>query len=154
MSAGAAALHTTPFGFNPGDARDRSLIGGVLTTPQFVGPFCRSVGAQFTAQSWHTDPLCACSSAKWRPTRWWARGQTSFRCVGQGKQSLWRPDPFSSFRPSLGLRTSTVDAHNHHLAVRPWSNLILCFYPCFILEWAQRVPRPLLETHLNRSSWK
>ncbi len=26
-SAGASALHTLTFGFNPGDARDRSLIG-------------------------------------------------------------------------------------------------------------------------------
>ncbi len=49
MSAGAFALHTLPLGFNPGDARDRSLIGrGVLTTPPVIGPFCRSVGAQST----------------------------------------------------------------------------------------------------------
>ncbi len=37
-SAGASALHILPFGLNPGDARDRSLIGrGVLITPPFVG---------------------------------------------------------------------------------------------------------------------
>ncbi len=43
-SAGASALHTPlPFGFNPRDARDGSLIGrGVLITPPFVGPLCRS----------------------------------------------------------------------------------------------------------------
>ncbi len=36
-----------------GDARDRSLIGRcVLTAPPFVGPFCRSVGAQSTTQPW------------------------------------------------------------------------------------------------------
>ncbi len=45
-NAGASTLHILPFGFNPGDARDRSLIGrGVVTTPLFVGPFCLSVGA-------------------------------------------------------------------------------------------------------------
>ncbi len=50
--------HTLPVGFHPVDARDRSLIGGVvLVTPPFVGPFCRSVGAQSTAQSWRADPL-------------------------------------------------------------------------------------------------
>ncbi len=42
-----------PFRFNPGVARDRSL----MITPSFVGPFCMSVGAQSTAQSWHIDPL-------------------------------------------------------------------------------------------------
>ncbi len=52
-----------PFGLNPGDAmtgdaRDRSLIGkGVLAIPPFVGPVCRSVGAQSTTQSWHINPL-------------------------------------------------------------------------------------------------
>ncbi len=54
VSAGASALHihTLPFGFDPGGARDRSWIGrGVLTTPPFVGPFCRPVGDQSTAQS-------------------------------------------------------------------------------------------------------
>ncbi len=36
--AGASALHTLPFGFIPGDARSRSLIGkAVLTTSPFVG---------------------------------------------------------------------------------------------------------------------
>ncbi len=30
---------------------------GVLTTPPFVEPFCRSVGAQSTAQPWHTEPV-------------------------------------------------------------------------------------------------
>ncbi len=40
------------------DARDGSLDGrGVLSTPPFVGPFRRSVGAQSTAKLWHTDPL-------------------------------------------------------------------------------------------------
>ncbi len=49
-SAGAFALHTLPFGFNPGDARDKSLIRRVvLITPPFVGPFCRPVGAQSAA---------------------------------------------------------------------------------------------------------
>ncbi len=34
------------------------MIGrGVLTKPSFVGPFCRSVGAQSTTQLWHADPL-------------------------------------------------------------------------------------------------
>ncbi len=48
--AGASALHTLPFGFNPGDARDMSLIGrGMVTTPPFVGLFCLSVGAQSAA---------------------------------------------------------------------------------------------------------
>ncbi len=38
VNAGASALHTLPFGFNPDDARDRSLIGRVvLITPPFVG---------------------------------------------------------------------------------------------------------------------
>ncbi len=50
--AGASTLHTPlPFGFGPGDARDRSLIDrGELTTPSFVGPFCRLVGARSTTQ--------------------------------------------------------------------------------------------------------
>ncbi len=40
-------FYTLPITFNPGDARDRSLIGrGVLIT--FVGSFCRSVDAQST----------------------------------------------------------------------------------------------------------
>ncbi len=40
-----------------GDARDTILIGrGVMTAPPFIGPFCMSLGAQSTAQSWHTDP--------------------------------------------------------------------------------------------------
>ncbi len=30
---------------------------GLVTTPPFIGPFCRSVGAQATTQSWHTDLL-------------------------------------------------------------------------------------------------
>ncbi len=30
------------------------ICRGVLTTPPFVGPFCRTVGA---AQPWHTAPL-------------------------------------------------------------------------------------------------
>ncbi len=38
--------------------KERSLIGrGVLTTLPLVGPFVRPVGAQSTAQPWHTDPL-------------------------------------------------------------------------------------------------
>ncbi len=38
--AGASALHTLPFGFNPGDARYRSLIGrDVVTTLPLIGPF-------------------------------------------------------------------------------------------------------------------
>ncbi len=46
-SAGASALHPPPYKFNPGD---RNLTGrGVLTSPPFVGPLCRSVGAQSTA---------------------------------------------------------------------------------------------------------
>ncbi len=46
------------FGLSPGDARDRSLIGrAALTKPPFVGPFCRPVGAQFTAQSWHIENM-------------------------------------------------------------------------------------------------
>ncbi len=57
-STGASALHILLFGFNPGDARDRSLIGrGVLIAPPFVGPLCRSAGAQSTTQPWHSDPL-------------------------------------------------------------------------------------------------
>ncbi len=54
-SAGASALHTPlPFGFNPWDARDRSLIcRGVLVTQ----PFRRPVGAQSTTQPWRVDPL-------------------------------------------------------------------------------------------------
>ncbi len=40
------------------DARDRSLDGrGVLSTPPFVGPFRRSVGAQWATKHWHNDPL-------------------------------------------------------------------------------------------------
>ncbi len=36
---------------------DRRLASKrVLTTPPFVGPFRRFVGAQSTAQRWHTDP--------------------------------------------------------------------------------------------------
>ncbi len=58
LSAGASAPHTLPFGFNPGDARDMSLIGrGVLILPPFVGPFCRPVGAQYTTQPWRVDNL-------------------------------------------------------------------------------------------------
>ncbi len=39
VSAGASTLHTVSFGFNPGDARDRSLIGrGMVTTLPFIGP--------------------------------------------------------------------------------------------------------------------
>ncbi len=30
---------------------------GVLTIPPFIGPFCMSVGAQSTVESWHADPL-------------------------------------------------------------------------------------------------
>ncbi len=42
----STSLFTPSFGFNPGDARDRSLVrGGEVTTPPFVGPCCRSVGA-------------------------------------------------------------------------------------------------------------
>ncbi len=45
--ASALHLHTLPFYLNPGDARDRNLIGrGVLITLPFVEPLCRSVGAQ------------------------------------------------------------------------------------------------------------
>ncbi len=41
-----------------GDARERSLIDrGVLITPPFVEPFCRSVGAQSTTEAWRADPL-------------------------------------------------------------------------------------------------
>ncbi len=39
-SAGTSTLHSLSFGFNPGDARDRSLIGRcVLSTPLYVGQF-------------------------------------------------------------------------------------------------------------------
>ncbi len=39
-SAGASALHTLPCDFNPGDARDRNLIGrGVLITSPFLDHF-------------------------------------------------------------------------------------------------------------------
>ncbi len=45
-SAGASALHTLTFVFNPGDARDRSLIDiDVLITLPFVGQFYRSLCA-------------------------------------------------------------------------------------------------------------
>ncbi len=27
-----------------------------MTAPHFIGPFCMSVGAHSSAQSWHTDP--------------------------------------------------------------------------------------------------
>ncbi len=44
--------------FNPGDARDRNLIGrGVLITPPFVKPFSSSVGAQSTTQPCRAGPL-------------------------------------------------------------------------------------------------
>ncbi len=56
MNAGVSALHTLPFVSNPGDATGTQGIGVVMTTPPFVGPFGMSVGAQSTAQSWHTDP--------------------------------------------------------------------------------------------------
>ncbi len=55
---GVRSSHKDSCGLNPGDARDRGLIGrGVLITPPFVGPFCRSVGAQSTVQAWLADPL-------------------------------------------------------------------------------------------------
>ncbi len=48
--AGASALHALSFGFNPGDARNMSLIGrGVVTTLPFVGPFCMSIGSRSSA---------------------------------------------------------------------------------------------------------
>ncbi len=57
-SAGTSALHTLPFGFNPGDARDRGFIGrGVLIAPPFIGQFCRSMGAQSTTQPWSAYSL-------------------------------------------------------------------------------------------------
>ncbi len=38
--ASALYIHTLPFGFNPGDARDKNLIGrGVLITLPLVEPF-------------------------------------------------------------------------------------------------------------------
>ncbi len=41
-------LHTLPFGFNPGDARDMGLIGRVVRiTPPLAGSFCMPVGAVF-----------------------------------------------------------------------------------------------------------
>ncbi len=55
-SAGASILHvqTFPFGLDPGDARDRSLVGrGVLATSPF-GPFCRVAGARSTTQPFGT----------------------------------------------------------------------------------------------------
>ncbi len=49
MSAGASALHTLPFGFNPGDttggARDRSLIDKDVLIASLFGKLYRSVGA-------------------------------------------------------------------------------------------------------------
>ncbi len=49
-SAGASALRTVTFSFNPGDATDMSLIvRGALTK------FCSSVGAQSTAQPTDTS---------------------------------------------------------------------------------------------------
>ncbi len=33
----------------------------MLTTPPFVGPYCRSVGAQSTTQPRHVDPLVLCA---------------------------------------------------------------------------------------------
>ncbi len=45
-STGASAPHTLTFVFNPGDARDRSLVDrDVLIPPLFVGQFFRSLGA-------------------------------------------------------------------------------------------------------------
>ncbi len=47
-----------PFGFNPGDPMDRSLVDrGVLITPQLIGPVCMSIGAHSTTQPWRADPL-------------------------------------------------------------------------------------------------
>ncbi len=46
-SAGGSALSPHPFGFNTGGGKDKGL---------YFGPFCRSVGAHSTAQSWHTEP--------------------------------------------------------------------------------------------------
>ncbi len=58
VSSGASAPYTLPFGFDHGDAMDGNLIGRVvLSTPPFVGPFCRSLSAKSTAQPWHTYPL-------------------------------------------------------------------------------------------------
>ncbi len=55
---GAQAMPARFFSFNPRDARDRRLLDrGVLTTPSFVEPFCRSAGAQSTTQPWHTEPF-------------------------------------------------------------------------------------------------
>ncbi len=51
LRASTLHTHTLPFGFDSGDARDRSSIGrGVLTTPPFVDPFCGPVDVQSTAQ--------------------------------------------------------------------------------------------------------
>ncbi len=45
-SARASTLHILS------DATDRSLLA-----PSFIGPFYRSVGAQSTAEPWHTETL-------------------------------------------------------------------------------------------------
>ncbi len=39
------------------DASGWSLIGRVVLTTPPLGPFCRTVGAQSTTQSWNTDSL-------------------------------------------------------------------------------------------------
>ncbi len=57
MSDGASALHTSPLSFNPGDVRDRSLLGrGVLTTSPFIAPFCMSVGP-FNTMFFYGQPI-------------------------------------------------------------------------------------------------
>ncbi len=62
VSAGAFALHILPFGCNPGDARDRCLIGrGVLATPPFVRPFCKSVGLALAHRPIDTHKESHCS---------------------------------------------------------------------------------------------
>ncbi len=48
VSVGASALDTPSL---------LVLIQVLMTTPPFIGSFCMSVGAQSTAQSWHTDQL-------------------------------------------------------------------------------------------------
>ncbi len=58
VSAGAPALYTAPFGFNLGDARDRSFDRQRYADYIVIQwTFFRPVGAQSTAHLWHTDPL-------------------------------------------------------------------------------------------------
>ncbi len=114
---------------NPGGASYRRLLGrGVLTTPPFFAPFCRSVRAQSTAQPWHIKQLTpnVAINVSWSETLCLV-----YHFPGYIPFVLFFINPIASHTPQEDLEGTRVLPFTHVPVWVEWKFTILLPPPCY-----------------------